>query len=57
MKTEIKYISKELAGLWRKVIYHTWHFNSAQHFCTGWNIQPFKFYYLYRGAVHADAEL
>jgi len=27
MKTEIKYISKEFAGLQRKVIYHTWHFN------------------------------
>lgn len=27
MKTEIKYISKELERLQSKVIYHTWHFN------------------------------
>lgn len=27
MKTEIKYISKELERLQSKAIYHTWHFN------------------------------
>jgi len=27
MRTKIKYISQEFAGLQRKVIYHTWHSN------------------------------